>query len=366
MSIINFRQKFLVIMLTAESCMVVCCTDSSEISSPNAPKGQTGSVKSQDPSLEKKEQSGATAESNDITSDTTSDTTTTSKPKNSPFDPGDFTSKPLTPEQAKTADDQSNQAIQTGMAVGDVQGSELKYPSLLYKGDGTYSCKGELSGAHAKVSSTLGLPQLQTNLDDAVAENRSSLAQTKINDQLKASLDSVIYKRLSTDERNQWKQKGYDLPDQLAIFAMSAQKVKAGELFNFDKPLPVAFWPATATRYDELATKGPRSWTANVSGTKSFTAIITLSYVKTVGDLVTLKLSTNIPEDNGDRSYYELFPLARESVITVDTKAINTVKLVNTNWFNAHNCSDRPEETVMTYNLCQKTVGSNVQSFPCP
>lgn len=275
----------------------------------------------------------------------------------------DAATRPKTAEESAAADKKNLEVIEAGLSSGDSQGAALKYPTLYYSGVGTYSCEGDINPGNNKVISQLSPTNLESKLVDAKALHPRSTVQSRINSELANSLDSAVYKRLSATERENLKKEGFDLADSFALFATGIEKPNAGQIFNFDKPLPMGFWPAAASRYDELM-KGERSWTAKVTGTKSFTAKITLSYQSTQGDKVILKLTTFIPEDN-DRSIYEIFPIPREAVYTVNTSLLLIESSKNTNWFLGDNCDDRPEQIMMTYRLCQKVTGAKTETYPC-
>ena len=272
--------------------------------------------------------------------------------------------KQKTPEEIAAAEKKSKETLDAGIAAGDTQGTELKYPKLFYRGTGTYSCQGEVNPSTARVISQLFIDNLDSQLDDAKAQHPRQAVQNRINGDLQNSLDSSVYKRLTTEEREDWKKKGYDLADHFAIFALAARKPKAGQVFIFDQPLPIAFWPASLSRYDDLISKGPRVWTSKVTGTRSFTANVTLSHVSTEGDKIVMKLQTLIPEDR-DRSIYEVFPIPKEAIYTIDTALKHVESSKNTNWFFGDNCDGNPEQIVMNYRLCRKEIGGRYEDFPC-
>jgi hypothetical protein len=326
-----------------------------------------------EPKISKPQNSNTSEDQNseDFTEELQKDTQVIKKEKNSSKtssslskSPWEEASKAKTPEEIAEADKKSQDMINAGVAAGDTQGAELKYPKLFYRGVGTYSCEGDVNPSTAKVISQLNLDNLESQLDDARAEHPRQIVRDRINGDLQTSLDSSVYQRLTPEEREDWKKKGYDLADGFAIFALGARKPKAGQVYDFDKPLPVAFWPAALSRYDDLITKGPRTWTAKVIGTKSFTATVKLSHVATEGDKIVLKLETTIPEDK-DRSIYEVFPIPKEAVYTINTSLKHVESSKNTNWFFGDNCNENPEQILMTYKLCRKEIGGRYEDFPC-
>lgn len=336
----------------------IACQDEAEINKSPALSGQNYTE-----STESTDQSGAatgTATKEQTTGTKKSEPTPISTPYNQEWESA---GKQKSAEEIAIAEKKNKEIIEAGLSSGDAQGAELKYPTLYYKGVGTYSCEGDINPANSRVISQLAPTNLESKLVDAKATHPRSTVQSRINQELEASLDSAIYTRVTNAERDQLKKDGYDLADSFALFATSVEKPNAGQIFNFDKPLPIGFWPAAASRYDDLI-KGERTWTAKVSGTKSFTAKITLSYVSTQGDRIILKLTTFIPEDK-DRSIYEIFPIPKESIYTINTTQTQIDSSKNTNWFLGDNCNNRPEQIVMTYRLCQKVSGAKTESFPC-
>lgn len=237
----------------------------------------------------------------------------------------------------------------------------INYPTMDLTGKGSVTCDGDVYGVLGQYTNTIDQEKVDLNFYNASISGAGK-GQDKANKKIRESLGQTIYTRLTDEERTQYVKDGYDLQP-FAIFAKSAVKTKAGTNFQFSKPLPVFPLPASPARYEELK-KGPKQWTAEITGTHSFTVTMTMSLISATADAVTLKFETFIPQDT-NRTLYEAWPLAKEAVYSLNPKALEVHSITSVNWFNDTDSCNGPETLNINFKLCKKTVAGVTKDYPC-
>lgn len=292
----------------------------------------------------------------------------------------------------KDSDDEDDDDDENDDDDDDDEIAAIVYPQLAFKGNGytTYQLKDRL---------TMRM-DIETNLDDdaltidtktAKVEcgSKSGCNQKDVDESVNSkSIGVNTYQRSSRTELKNLKSDGFNAA-YFAIFAKSVRG-KNGFNFTFEKPVPVYPWPAAISRYEELSS-GAISWSAivtadryvslnpNISDSavqgsgesfvksgnaiKQFNLTVAVSMQAAEGDLIKLTFDITIPEDK-ERMIYKYFPLPKTTIYTIDTakKDIKAVHMVN--WSNGDKSKD-PEESVLDYKLCSKTVSGEVKQFSC-
>ncbi len=237
----------------------------------------------------------------------------------------------------------------------------VNYPSMDLTGHGNTTCDGDVYGVLGQYTNAIDAEKVDLNFYNGSISGAGK-GQDKANQKIQEKLGQTIYSRISVDERAQYVKDGYDMQP-FAIFAKQAIKTRAGHTFIFSKPLPVFPLPAAPARYEELK-KGPKSWTAEVSGSFNFTVTMTMSFVSITEDIVILQFDTTIPQDT-DRSLYELWPLAKSAKYAMNTKALEVLSITSINWYNDSDSCGGPETLTINFQLCKKTVGGVTKDYPC-
>ena len=247
---------------------------------------------------------------------------------------------------------------------GEVEDVEIVFPDLDFKGDGHSTCKGKSYTSLAGITTKLSKTELDINLhrNRVIVDDK---AQDKADKQIARSRGHTIYDRLSDQELKDLRDDGFESA-RFAIFARGVEKQAQQQQYSFSEPLPVFPWPARASRYEDLD-DGPMSWSASVSGHKSFNVTITVSKESEVGDKVKLKFRLDISGDSAGELYEE-FPIPREAIYEINTESRDVRSIDSTNlYFGNESCESNSKETVkMFYKLCKKTTEGDVEDIgPC-
>lgn len=268
----------------------------------------------------------------------------------------------------------------------------IVYPKLAFSGSGytTYELKDRLV-MRMGIETNLDEDALTIDTKTAKVEcgSKSGCKQKDVDASVNSkSIGVNSYQRSSKNELKELKAKDFNAA-YFAIFAKSVRG-KNGFTFTFDKPLPVYPWPAAKSRYEDL-TSGTISWSARVTSDKylplnpdvsesivqkdgenfvrsgiaikEFDVNVAVSFQAAQDNLVTLTFELTISQDK-KRMIYKYFPLPKTTTYTIDTdkKDIKAVHMVN--WSNGDKSKD-PEESVLDYKLCSKTIGGEVKQFSC-
>jgi len=254
-----------------------------------------------------------------------------------------------------------------GVVEDNGEGIAIEYPNMDFLGNGITTCKGDSYPTKVQFFSKLHTEKLELNMYHASIKADKGKAEDKANKKISESTGVTVFSRPTNAEKSKYIKDGFNWAS-YAIFAKSATKERQGQTYEFSTPLPVFPWPGPASRYEEL-TKGPKSWTANVTGADTFTVTVTLSLDGVSGDEVRFKLLTEIHEDQpgnpNHRARYEAFPIPREAVYTVSGNDRDVKMIQNTNWFKGDECKGRPEAVTMTYKLCRKSTSEKDEQFSC-
>lgn len=240
----------------------------------------------------------------------------------------------------------------------------VEYPTLDFKGKGVVTCKGKSYPLMAQVTSAIDAQKLDLNVYSAHISADSGKVEKKANEKISQSLGGTTYARVGKAERDALKGQGFDYAA-YAVFAKSVTKARTGQVFTFDKPLPVFPWPAPAAKYDELVKAGSKTWTANVSGAFSSPITITVQRVSGGGDEQVVKFTMTLAADKGSE-LYEIFPIPKEATFTVNSKAQLVSRIDQTSLFlGDENCKGGRESVHMDYRLCKRTTRSKTEPFSC-
>lgn len=241
---------------------------------------------------------------------------------------------------------------------GDAPVVPVTYPEIELSGKGTTLCDGDTYKTTATVRSRLTESLFAMDLETATVYTR--VGQDRVQEEIDRNLSAVEYSLVPVAERGKIDGKDF------AIFGTGSVQAKKDIRFTFSSPLPVYIWPAPASRFDALRTKGPQSWTATVTGKRTFEATVTLTYLGGFSNTTTIRLETTIPSDrNGE--LYEDFPIAKSAEITVDGDRQLVVSSKNENHFygNEH-CDKKRGKINIQYQVCRKITGGKVEDLGCP
>lgn len=254
-----------------------------------------------------------------------------------------------------------------GSVEDNGNGAPIEYPNMDFLGNGITTCKGDTYPTKVQFYSKLYVEKLELNMYAASLKADKGKAEDKANQKISDSTGITNWIRPNKEEKAKHVAAGFDWAS-YAIFAKSVTKERQGQTYEFSKPIPVFPWPAPASRFEELE-KGPKSWTAKVTGSDSFTVTVTLTLISTSGDEVRLKLQTEIAEDQpgtpNHRSRYEAFPLPREATYTINAGSRDVRQIENVSWFHGDECKGRPEAVTMNYKLCRKSTSEKDEQFGC-
>jgi len=254
-----------------------------------------------------------------------------------------------------------------GVTEDNGEGNAVEYPNMDFLGNGITTCKSDSLPTTVQFFSKLHTEKLELNMYQASLKANKGKAEDQANKKIAESTGITTFARPSKVEQTKYVGDGFKWAS-YAIFAKSVTKERQGQTFHFSKPLPVFPWPAPASRFSDLV-NGPKSWTANVTGADTFTVTVTLSLDGVSGDEVRFKLQTEIHEDQpgnpNHRARYEMFPIPRMAIYTVNGVDRDVKKIENVNWFKGDQCNGRPEAITMTYKICRKSTSAKTEQFPC-
>lgn len=254
-----------------------------------------------------------------------------------------------------------------GSVEDNGNGAPIEYPNMDFLGNGITTCKGDTYPTKVQFFSKLYVEKLELNMYAASLKADKGKAEDKANAKIAESTGITNWVRPTKEEKSKHVADGFDWAS-YAIFAKSVTKERQGQTYEFSKPIPVFPWPAPPTRFEELE-KGPKSWTAQVTGSDTFTVTVTLTLISTTGDEVRLKLQTEIAEDQpgtpNHRARYEAFPLPREATYTINAGSRDVRQIENVSWFHGDECNGLPESVTMNYKLCRKSTTDKDEQFPC-
>jgi hypothetical protein len=242
----------------------------------------------------------------------------------------------------------------------------IVYPTFDFNGKGACTCKGKVHTTLAKIKTQLDDNNLNINMYYAdMILNGKSKGQKQATEKISQNTGITSYVRVPKAEVKPLKDSGFDYAT-YAIFAKSVTKQRQGQTYNFDKPLPVFPWPAVASRYKALADapNKTKSWSANVTGFHTFPVTISLTLLEATAEKITVALHTEIGGDN-QGNLYEDFPIARDSVYTINPAALLVTRIDATNLFFGDECNKSLETIKMAYLICQRDSEGKVDQFPC-
>lgn|GEM_PF-1558931 len=223
-------------------------------------------------------------------------------------------------------DQSSNSAGSTernSSELGPVASSDV--PINEYSGYGTLDHRKGRANVQEHIIAKLEPKTLTISIVQLFAPNGSEAKAVSYS--LKDKTGDTISTRLSqADMEQQEKVEGRSYPNFL-VFArkMTKRNSKGNQTFEFNNPVPVMVVPAPASRYEALD-QGPISFSANVTGFKTFTLNSTISKTTTPEGNVVITMAYVIPEDvKGE--LYEIFPLGNlgEYEVNVSEKRIRKI-----------------------------------------
>jgi hypothetical protein len=243
---------------------------------------------------------------------------------------------------------------------------DIVYPQFQFTGNGPVTCGGDVGMATAGVKTTIDgsqmmLQTLRANMNCTVEKCEQGQVTAKVQE----SIGSNHYVRVSDDELDEFADKDDFISGKFAVYASSVSYVKTSNpadkrVFTFDKPLPVFPFPGPASRFDAI--KDGATWKARTSGHFTMNVTMTMKVTAANDNLVSVVSTVDIAEDT-DRSLYEMFPIPRQSVYTIDPKKRRVTRIEITNWFRGDECKGKPGEVYMNYDLCQVTKGGDVEDI---
>lgn len=255
-----------------------------------------------------------------------------------------------------------------GSTEDNGDGSAIEYPNMDFLGNGITTCKSDTYPTKVQFFSKLFPDKLELNMYQASIKADKGKAEDQANQEIMKNTGITRYVRPSKVEKVKATARGVKFAT-YAIFAKSVSKENQGTTFNFSEPLPVFPWPAPPSRYESLEKDGSQSWTAQITGSDTFTVTVTITYLGSTGDESRIKFQTEIAEDQpGSPNYrarYEAFPMPREAIYTVNGKTRDVRQIESTNWFNGEQCGNRPEQVNVTYKMCRKSTSLKDEQFPC-
>ena len=252
----------------------------------------------------------------------------------------------------------------SGSGSAALPDSPIVYPSFDLNGKGACTCKGKVNTTIARIGTSLSKDTLNINMYQAdIQLDGKGKGQKEATEKIQQNTGITAYARPNAAEIKALRESGFDYAG-YAIFAKQVVKSRQGQTYTFDKPLPVFPWPALAARYKDLQTAGSKTWSANVTGFRSFAVTVTLSLVEASDDKVVVKFTTDIPSDS-TWELYEDFPIPRESIYTINPQASIVTRIENTNYFFGNECGDSKEQIKMAYALCKRDSDGKVDQYPC-
>ncbi len=242
----------------------------------------------------------------------------------------------------------------------------IKYPTFDFNGKGACTCKGKVHTTFAKIASAINADSLSIDMYFADMQlSGKAKGQDKASAKIKESTGVTTYTRLPVAQLKPLKEAGFEYVG-YAVFATQVVKSRQGQTFIFDKPLPVFPWPSLPSKYAALQAAGnSKSWTANVNqvGVRQFPVTVTFTLLEAADTRVVVKLTVDIPDTT--YAIYEDFPMARESIYTINPKAQMITRIDNTSLFLGNECDNRQESVKMAYLVCKRNTEGAIDDFPC-
>ncbi len=269
-------------------------------------------------------------------------------------------------ESSKQLQGSSSDAAAAEPEAPAVPPPPIKFPTFDFNGKGACTCKGKVHTTLAKISTALDAAALNINMyyADMILSGKSK-GQEQATEKIQQNTGITTYSRPSVDEVKALKAGGFDWAS-YAIFAKGVTKTRQGQAYTFDKPLPVFPWPAVASRYKALADAPgkTKSWSANVAGFHAFAVTISLTLTEATAEKIVVSLHTEISGDDQGK-FYEDFPVARDSVYTINPQALLVTRIDNTNLFFGDECNKSQEQVKMAYLICKRDSEGKVDQFGC-
>lgn len=242
----------------------------------------------------------------------------------------------------------------------------IKYPSFDFNGKGAATCKGKVHTTFAKIASSINAEALSIDMYFADMQlSGKKKGQEEASKKIKESTGVSIYTRVPIDQIKALKAANFDYVG-YAVFANQVVKTRQGQTFIFDKPLPVFPWPSLPSKYKDLVAAGnTKVWTANVNqvGVRQFPVSVAFTLLEASDTRVVVKFTVDIPDTT--YAIYEDFPMARESIYTINPKAQMVTRIDNTSLYFGNECDNRQESVKMAYLVCKRNTDGAIDDFPC-
>ncbi len=256
----------------------------------------------------------------------------------------------------------------TTAAVPDGPPPEIEYPTLTFNGQGVTNCSQALH-TETQIVSKLSKIDLTVERAGVHVECYSSGAfasffghacdEAEFNQKIMADAAGVTtYNRYTSDDA---KKDGGKNPS-WAIMAKSVKSNK-GEVYNFDKPLPVFPMPAAIARYKDL--DQPAVFMANVTGPTTAAVKMTVTKLSVQGEIVRLRFEMTL-NGSADPAIYDKFPIPHASEFDVNSAALDLRAIKTDDIFVDENGCQDGGTVKITYQLCRKQTSQKVEDTQLP
>jgi hypothetical protein len=264
----------------------------------------------------------------------------------------------------------------TGAAAttgGDVPAQPLvepEKPALTFNGTGFTKCEDQNLRTDTQVLSKLTNTELtieRLNVHVQCYESGffasafgHACDDAEFNAQIMAGAKGVTtYNRFTNEDA---KATGGKVP----IWAIMAKSVRntRGEVYVFDKPIPVFPLPGAVSRYKEL--DQPQVFNANVSGPTNASVQMTVTKTGVEGDVVKLHFALVLNGNPSDPALYDKFPIPHEADFDVRTANVDLRGMHTLDLFVDDKGCENGGRVEIDYQLCRKQTSTNVEDTHMP